>query len=229
MYDEGERQYFTAKRRAARRLLGRAGGRRTCSCPADLPSNGEIREALLALAEAREGEDRLRRLFAMRIVALEAMDALAPFAPRLIGSVATGCIRRGSDIDLHVFTDDVAALVRHLEAGRFAYELVPVSIRKGGELRDYLHVEIVDAFPMELTVQAPAELRVRPRSSTSGAPIHRLKPAALRALVAREHPLEWAAYLRTGVLPDLLEPDEDERAVDRIAAPTEDDPASPGA
>jgi len=40
--------------------------------------------------------------FAMRVIALEAMQALERFSPRLIGSVATGHVRRGSDIDLHV-------------------------------------------------------------------------------------------------------------------------------
>ena len=76
MYEEGVKQYFTAKRMAARRLLGRVAGRRLRYRPADLPSNGEIRDALLALAALAEGSGRTRRLFAMRIVALEAMRAI---------------------------------------------------------------------------------------------------------------------------------------------------------
>src|SRR5947209_16146 len=86
MYEEGVKQYFTAKRLAAKRLLGRVGGRRLRYRPSDLPSNGEIRDALLAIAELAEGSKRRRRLFAMRVIALEAMRDLAPFEPRLIGS-----------------------------------------------------------------------------------------------------------------------------------------------
>ena len=59
----------------------------------------------------------------------EAMRALAPFEPRLIGSVSTGHIRRGSDVDLQVFTADdklVAAspglaLNAHLNVLEFYY------------------------------------------------------------------------------------------------------------
>lgn len=76
MYEEGVKQYFTAKRLAAKRLLGRTGGRRLRYRPMDLPSNGEIRDALLAIAELAEGDARTRRLFAMRVVALRAMRAL---------------------------------------------------------------------------------------------------------------------------------------------------------
>src|SRR5205823_10023860 len=107
-------QYFTAKRIAARRLLGKVAGKRMRYRPADLPSNGEIRDALLALAELAEGSRRTRRLFAMRVLALEAMRAIAPFEPRLIGSVSTGHIRRGSDIDIQVFTDHEESLETHL-------------------------------------------------------------------------------------------------------------------
>lgn len=96
MYEEGVKQYFTAKRMAAKRMLGRVAGQKLRYRPSDLPSNGEIRDALLELASLAEGSRRLRRLFAMRVIALEAIRALLPFEPRLIGSVSTGHIRRGS-------------------------------------------------------------------------------------------------------------------------------------
>src|SRR5262249_36238923 len=135
MYEEDVKQYFTAKRMAAKRLLGRVAGRQMRFRPAELPSNGEIRDALPALAELAEGSARTRRLFAMRVVALEAMRALAAFEPRLIGSVSTGHIRRGSDIDLSVFTDDDGALETLLRSLRWVYEREPVTIQKFGEIR----------------------------------------------------------------------------------------------
>jgi hypothetical protein len=205
MYDEAVKQYFTAKRMAAKRLLGRVAGGRLRYRPADLPSNGEIRDALLALAELAEGSRRTRRLFAMRVVALEAMRALAGFEPRLIGSVSTGHIRRGSDVDLQVFTDDDGALEVHLRELDWAYERQPVSIQKFGEIREYLHYHVADAFPIELTVYPVRELRFRPKSSTDGKPIVRVRARALEALVAREHPEAWAAYLEDGTIDGLSE------------------------
>ena len=168
MYEEGVKQYFTAKHLACKRMLGKVAGKRARYRPADLPSNGEIRDALLALAQLAEGDLRTRRLFAMRITALEAMRALAPFEPRLIGSVSTGHIRRGSDIDLQVFTPDPDALENHLNALGWAFEREPVTIQKFGEIREYLHFHVVDVFAVELTVYEPRELRFRPRSSTDG-------------------------------------------------------------
>jgi hypothetical protein len=205
MYDEGVKQYFTAKRLAARRLLGRVAGRSARYRPADLPSNGEIRDALLALAELCEGSRRTRRLFAMRVVALEAMRAVAAFQPRLIGSVSTGHIRRGSDVDVQVFTDDEGALDLQLRALRWAYERERVTIQKFGEIREYVHYHVADVFPLELTVYALRELRFRPRSSTDGKPIVRVSAAALEKLLAREHAQPWAEYLAAGTIAGLDE------------------------
>jgi hypothetical protein len=221
MYEENVKQYFTAKRMAAKRLLGRVAGGRARYRPADLPSNGEIRDALLALAELAEGGRRTRRLFAMRVVALEAMRALAPFEPRLIGSVSTGHIRRGSDVDLQVFTADDGALELHLRSLGWPYEREPVTIQKFGEIREYLHYHIADVFPIELTVYEPRELRFRPRSSTDGKPIVRVRAAALEALLAREHEEAYRHYVESGVVEgvDDLSDGEDEDEAEAAPGP----------
>jgi len=146
----------------------------------------------------------------MRVVALRAMRALEPFEPRLIGSVSTGHIRRGSDIDLHVFTDDEDALMEHLKALGWRWETERVSIMKGGAMRDFLHVHVQDAFELELTVYPRRDLRFRPRSSTDGKPIVRVKAHALEALIAEEHGPDWQRYLTDGSLPELDDEDDDE-------------------
>ncbi|HMY18705.1 MAG TPA: nucleotidyltransferase domain-containing protein [Polyangium sp.] len=215
MYEEDVKQYFTAKRMAAKRLLGRTGGKRLRYRPQDLPSNGEIRDALLLLAELAEGDRRTRRLFAMRIVALETMRALLPFESRLIGSVGTGHIRRGSDIDLSLFTDDEESLERHLKALGWTFETERVTIRKFGEIREYLHIHVADVFPIELTVYALRELRFRPRSSTDGKPIRRLKIPAVEALLMQEHADAWGEYQAEGTIANL----------DEIMAEADDDDA----
>lgn len=205
MYEEGVKQYFTAKRIAARRLLGKVAGKRMRYRPADLPSNGEIREALLVLAELAEGDRRKRRLFAMRALALEAMRALGPFEPRLIGSVSTGHVRRGSDIDVQVFSDHEELLERHLRELGWYFERETVSIHKGGEFREYTHFHVVDSFPIELTLYPVRDLRLRPRSSTDGKPIVRVRTSALELMLEREHAQAWARYLADGTIDGLEE------------------------
>jgi len=203
MYEEGVKQYLDAKRMAARRLLGRRDARATRYRPHDLPSNGEIRDALIELAALVEGHERMDRLFAMRVVALEVMDALEPFTPGLIGSVSTGAVRRGSDIDLHVFTDAPDALEQHLFDLGWYFDTEVVAIWKDGAPRDFLHVHIAHTFPIELSVLPTRERRLVGRSSTDGKPIVRLKTTALRALIAQDHPAAWAAWQQTGELADL--------------------------
>ena len=216
MYEEEVKQYFTAKRLAAKRLLGQARARSLRFRPQDLPSNGEIKAALLERVIEVEGDSRTRRLFGMRISALEAMVALAPFSPRLIGSVATGHVRSGSDIDLHVFAPHPLDVVAHVEHLGWPHEIQKVSIVKSGRPLEFTHVLIHDVFSIELTVHEPMALRHRPRSSTDGKPIVRLGISRVRALLALDHPEPWARYLVDGTVPsmeDILIPDgEDDEA-----------------
>ena len=200
MYEEGVKEYFTAKRMAAKRILGRVEGKRTRYRPAALPSNGEIRDALLAIADAAEGSGRLRKLFAMRVVALEVMKALAAFEPRLIGSVSTGHVRRGSDIDISLFTDDDESVELFLVERGQRFETERKTIHKFGELRDYLHHHVEERFLVELTVYPLRELRYRARSSTDGLPIQRLGVSRLERLLAAEHTEAWRRYLADGTI-----------------------------
>lgn len=209
MYGEDVKQYFTAKRLAAKRLLGAHGARGLRYRPIDLPSNGEIKSALLELVEDIEGDDRTRRLFAMRVTALEAMEHLLPFLPRLIGSVATGHVRAGSDVDLHVFAEAPTDVAAHVKRLGWVHEVQHVSILKHGKVQAFTHVHVPDRFPLELTVYAPRELGQRPRSSTDGKPIVRLTPNAVRALIECEHPEAWGRYRLTGEL-ELGEMDDQE-------------------
>ncbi|MCB9642783.1 MAG: nucleotidyltransferase domain-containing protein [Myxococcales bacterium] len=194
MYEEGVKEYFVAKRMASKRLLGQAGNKLRFR-PQDLPSNGEIRDALLLHADLVEGEERTERLFAMRVVALRVMRQLAPFQPAIIGSVATGHVRRGSDIDLHVFTESPEELEIFLEDLGWDYQSEEVTIRKNGTFQDYLHYYIEDDFPIELTVYEPREKRIQQRSSTDGKPIKRLSADALEERLLTEHTEAWLDYL----------------------------------
>ncbi|WP_237067136.1 nucleotidyltransferase domain-containing protein [Microbulbifer guangxiensis] len=193
MVNEGVKQYFDAKRIAARRIIGK----QYKYNPKYLPSNGEISEAVHALGQLQDPRTHQEQLFRMRMCALEVMQQLEPFSPRLIGSVSTGRIREGSDIDLHVFTDNIEVLEHHLQTLGWSYQRDTVCIRVGSKLLEYEHIHLDFEFPVELSVYPEREIRVTGRSSTDGKPIQRLTSARVRRLVMDEH---WQAYLRAGGL-----------------------------
>src|SRR6266700_15124 len=117
MYERVESEYFTAKRKAAKRLCRRG------VKPEDLPSNAEIREQIQLFARIHEGDKRTENLRDMRVQALRLMRLLRAFRPRLIGSVMTGHVRKGSDIDIHVFTDSAGLVTDLLEQNGYQYDL----------------------------------------------------------------------------------------------------------
>lgn len=191
MVHEGVKQYFDAKRIAARRIIGK----QYRYNPKYLPSNGEISEAVYALGHLEDSDSQQEKLFRMRMCALAVMEQLEPFSPRLIGSVSTGRIREGSDVDLHVFTDEIEVLERHLQSLGWPFTRESVCIRAGGKLVEYDHLHLEFEFPVELSVYPEREIRVRGRSSTDGKPIQRLSVGKLRQLIMDEH---WEAHLRAG-------------------------------
>src|SRR2546430_17016842 len=109
MYERIESESFTAKRKAAKRLCRRG------VKPEDLPSNAEIRDQIQVFARIHEGDKRTEHLREMRLQALRLMRLLRAYRPRLIGSVMTGHVRKGSDIDVHVFADSAALVTDLLE------------------------------------------------------------------------------------------------------------------
>src|SRR5439155_1384110 len=146
MYERVESEYYTAKRKAAKRVC------RQQVKPEDLPSNAEIREQIQLFARIHEGEKRTQHLREMRLEALRLMRVLRPFRPRLIGSVMTGHVRKGSDIDLHLFTDSVGLVTDLLEQEGYQYDVERKQIIKHGEARVFTHVHVHDRFNFELTI-----------------------------------------------------------------------------
>ncbi len=143
-------------------------------------------------------ETHHQTLFQMRLIAMEIMDNLAPFNPRLIGSVSTGRIRQGSDIDIHVFSDQLEAIYIHLDEMGWEYTTDQICIRKNGLLIEYTHIYIRHDFPIELSVYPSNDIRVTGRSSTDGKRIDRLSLHRLRHLIETEHITEWQNYLEDG-------------------------------
>ena len=96
--------------------------------------------------------------------------------------MSTGNIRRGSDIDLHVFTDHIETLEQNLQHLHWTYEKVQTTIRKGSLCIEYMHIYLELEFSVELSVYPISERKVTSRSSTDGKPIKRLKLSKVELL-----------------------------------------------
>jgi predicted nucleotidyltransferase len=182
MYERTESEYYTAKRKAAKRLCRRG------VKPEDLPSNAEIREQIQLFARIHEGDKRTEHLRDMRIEALRLMRLMRAYRPRLIGSVMTGHIRKGSDIDIHVFCDSPGLLTDLLEQEGLQYDLERKQIVKHSEARVFTHIHIHDRFNFELTVYAEDKAHYVFRSSITGKAIERASIRELEELLTREYP-----------------------------------------
>jgi hypothetical protein len=182
MYQRQESEYYRAKMKAAHRLC------HGWANPADLPSNAEIRDQIQLFARVHEGEARKDNLLAMRLAALAMMERLERFRPRLIGSVLTGHVRAGSDIDIHVFSDSVEAVGHALEQHGLPFTIQRKLVRKNGESRTYTHVHVDSEFTFELTVYSSKEAHYVFKSSITGKPIERTSIAELRQFLAEEYP-----------------------------------------
>src|SRR5215471_9293633 len=182
MYERVESEYYTAKRKAAKRVC------RQQVKPEDLPSNAEIREQIQLFARLHEGDKRTKHLREMRVEALRMMRILRPFRPRLIGSVMTGHVRKGSDIDLHLFTDSVGLVTDLLEQEGYQYDVERKQVVKHGEARVFTHVHVHDRFNFELTIYPEDKAHYVFRSSITGKAIERASIRELEDLLAREYP-----------------------------------------
>jgi hypothetical protein len=156
MAEHGIQDYFVAKRKAAERY-GVFDG-------AFLPKNTEIEAALLSHQRLFGGAHHRRSLQGQRRVALEAMQLLAKFEPRLVGAVLIGSATEFTDIQLHVFSDSPEAVTMHLLDRRYDYEVFERRMRMSPErqiqvpsVRFEMGDEIVEAFvfPRDGIRQAP--------------------------------------------------------------------------
>jgi hypothetical protein len=182
MYQRVESEYYTAKRKAAKRLC------RHSLKPEDLPSNSEIRDQIQTFARLHEGERRTGNLRVMRLDALKLMRVLRQFKPRLIGSVMTGHVRQGSDIDIHVFSDSALAVTGILEAESYQFDLERKQVVKHDEARVFTHVHVHDRFSVELTVYPEDKAHYVFKSSITGKAIERASIRELEELLSHEYP-----------------------------------------
>jgi hypothetical protein len=182
LYERQESEYFQAKIKAAHRLSKQR------VKPQDLPSNAEIRNEVQNLARLFEGDSRTHHLQQMRIAALAMMRRLSNYRPRLIGSVLTGHIRSGSDIDLHLFAENIESVTAELDYHGIQYDVEYKRIVKQGERQLYKHIHVRDIYEFELTVYPTSKSSFPFRSSITGKPIEKANLDQLTQLLMQTYP-----------------------------------------
>jgi hypothetical protein len=100
MIAEDGADYGTAKRKAAKQILGNTKVRGEF-----MPDNAQIEEEVRIYNELFFGDTQPARLLALRKLALQMMKELAQFSPYLTGAVLNGTAGEHSDIHLQLFTE----------------------------------------------------------------------------------------------------------------------------
>ncbi|KND56254.1 putative nucleotidyltransferase [Candidatus Paraburkholderia kirkii] len=118
MIAEDGLDYSTAKRKAARQVVGEAkiGGK-------FLPDNDQIEEEIREYQAIFQSDSQPAVLRRMRETALDWMERLKPFDPYLTGAVLNGTAGEHSDIHLQCFCDNPKEVVIYLLNANVQYDV----------------------------------------------------------------------------------------------------------
>jgi hypothetical protein len=177
MAEEGVKDFQTAKRKAAERL--------SLSQIRDLPGNEEVQFALSTHLKLFHGPELARNTRRLRQTALEAMTFLAPFEPRLVGSVLAGTVTPTSEIQLHVCADSPEQVGLFLQEQGIPVQLGEQRVRFGGERYKKISTYRFTAADtaIELYVFDRRSVREVPLSPIDGRPMQRAHLQEVQALL----------------------------------------------
>jgi hypothetical protein len=108
MQEHGLKDFRSAKQKAGLRL--------GLADKAALPSNQEIESAIAERNRIFRSDTHDAFMHVLRRAALDVMERLGEFDPRLVGPVLTGSASEHNTIDLHVFSDAAEAVGAALAA-----------------------------------------------------------------------------------------------------------------
>lgn len=175
---EGQHNYHAAKKKAAERV--------GVSERLALPSNIEVKEALLRYQSLYGGARHSENLQALRETAVAAMQRLDRFNPRLVGNVLDGTAGNHSRISLHVFADSPESVILHfLESGLpYGQEQRQIRWHDGKHRTVPLVIFELGGAVVELTVMETIDLRQAPPSPIDGKPQSRATITDVECLLA---------------------------------------------
>jgi len=179
---EGGMDMASARSKAARQLgLSLREGN-----PA-LPSRRDIQSALASQLALFQTGDARQALADKRHAALQAMDFLQRFSPRLCGPVLEGSAQPGDPVMLHLHADTPEDVALFLHDQQLPARLghAPLRLSNGVELLPHWQL-VVDGTSFQLWVLPPHALRAPPLDGVDHRPLARASAAQLRALLQQQ-------------------------------------------
>ncbi len=183
MLVEGTAETFAEAKRKAAESLGLMHARK-------LPENMAVHEALIDYQALFGGDAHRERIISLRRAALTALQALAAFEPRLVGPVLYGTACEYSPVTLHLYTDEVEAVIRHFHDIGMAYGLGETRLNtQGKQYAMFPSFALSDGdIDFDIVVLPLAYLAHPPLSSLDGKPFRRATTATLEKLLAGDDP-----------------------------------------
>jgi len=181
MAEHGISDYYTAKRKASHQL-GAPDTR-------NMPGNEEVEQALVDYQRLFQSERHPGQLRLLRETAVAAMRLLAPFQPRLVGSVLSGTAHAHSEINLHLFVDVPEEVGVFLLGHDIPHETDARTLRTGPDMAPEhfpLYRFVAGECVLCLTVFPVGGLRQAPRSPVDGHPMRRLALEGVLQLLAQD-------------------------------------------
>jgi len=180
IYESGIRDFQMAKQKAAAAL---GAPDRRC-----LPNNLELEQALSTYIQLFDPGNQAQRLLALRRIATDAMNFLAIFNPRLVGSVLNGIITKHSIIELHLFIDFKEQVGLFLSDNGIPYHEKERRLRLSlNGYQKYPTIQfIADNTPIELTLFNHDEIRQAPLSQIDGKPMLRATVNDVEKLISTD-------------------------------------------
>jgi hypothetical protein len=185
MIAEDGADYATARRKAARKILGVDQPQANL-----LPDNLQIEDEVRRYQSLFQGPEQAARLLALRTVALEVMEGLSEFRPYLTGAVLNGTAGAHDDIRLQLFADSAKDVEIFLLNKNINIDISETPHFKGArhdpvETVSFLwHKEAVHAEVYEFHDLRGA---LKPRADGR---LQRVDAAGLRALMTTDETLE---------------------------------------
>lgn len=174
--DEGLRDYHAAKLKAAQRL-----GYATRA--AALPGNVEVEKALREY-QLVFVDNQAELLQILRREAIQAMEFLEPFSPRLVGSVLDGTADQFSAVCLHLFSDTTEEVAIFLHNNNVPYDLAERRFKRAN--RTFENVPSVTFaagdVALDLSLFYTDDIRQAPLSPIDGKPMRRASIAEVKRL-----------------------------------------------
>jgi len=164
---EGGKDFLTAKRKAAERL--------NVDPQAGMPTNLEVEQALMLHQSLFESESHEQVVTELRRAAVNAMQLLADFEPRLTGSVLRGTAGSHSDVNLHLFSDAPEEVALYLMEREVPFESGDKRFRFGKEASYFPVIRFMaGSVPFELAIFPYKGIRQAPLSPVDGRPMKRI-------------------------------------------------------